>query len=73
MESSNDDATKKEQIKELFKKRQRLSVKTTWRKVKTTELRYYVSLLKKEGLNILSEWVNRGGNRFKEYWLAPEK
>jgi len=73
MESGEKEATKKAKIQELLAAKQRISVKTTWRETGTTELRYYVALLKKEGLDILSEWVTKEGNRFKEYWLAPEK
>lgn len=38
----------------------------------TVDLRKYISLLKKEGVNINSVWVTKNKKSFKEYFLQKE-
>lgn len=72
MESGKKEVTYKSKIKDLLEAGARISVGSVWRILRTTEARHFIAQLKKEGLNILSEWVTKGDNRFKEYWLAPK-
>lgn len=38
----------------------------------TVDLRKYVSMLRKEGLNIQNEWVQKGNKSYKVYWLKSK-
>lgn len=50
---------------------QRLTTQICFRLFHTTELRQYVSRLKRWGHDIRSEWTtNEKGQRFKEYFLV---
>lgn len=73
MESGIKEETNKDKVKTLLESGERISVKSVWRVIRTTETRHYVSQLKRDGLLILSEWVERNGYRFKEYWLAKKE
>lgn len=39
------------------------------RLVGTTEVRHYLSILRKEGLVIRDNWIEQNGKRFKEWYL----
>lgn len=61
-----------EGIKKCFEMGGRLTVKTALLRFGTTELRKIVCRLKRAGYNIVSEYIEEKGNRFKQYWLAPD-
>lgn len=50
----------------------RLTVLTAISICDTVDLRKYVSMLKREGMNIQSEWVQKGNKSFKKYFLVKE-
>ena len=50
----------------------RISVKSVWKSIGTTELRHYIAILRKT-LNIASEWVTDGGVRYKVYYISKEQ
>lgn len=72
MEKATDHVFNKQAIKDLLEAGERLSVKSVWLVIKTTELRHYLSQLRRDGITILSEWKEKDGKRFKEYWLASK-
>ncbi len=47
----------------------KLTVNDCQRIFHTTELRRYISLIRKRGYNIVDKWVVRNGYRIKEYWI----
>ena len=56
-------------IRKLFKDGAVLTVKTCTRRVGTTELRHYVSMLEAKGLHVYRAWqTKRDGTRFMAYW-----
>jgi len=57
-------------IKKDFENGNKHSVLSALKKFGTTELRRIVSRLKKQGLNVCSEWQEYDGKRFKIYWLG---
>lgn len=59
-----------EGIKKCFEMGGVLTVQTAFSRFHTTELRKIVCRLKKAGYNIVSEYVEERGSRFKNYWLA---
>lgn len=71
MESGHEEEKNKQKIKTLLETGAKVTVKSAWLICRTTELRTYLSQLRKDGMMILSEWVERDGKRFKQYWLAP--
>lgn len=38
-------------------------------RVGTTEVRHYLSILRKEGLVVHDRWIEQNGKRFKEWYL----
>jgi len=67
MESTkNDNLTK---IRTLLNGGARLTVLCTLKRIGTSELRHYVSILRKEGLSIKSEWRQNDLKRWKCYWI----
>ncbi len=70
MNDSNDKATNLARIKELFEAGEKLTVITTYKKVSTFELKHYVMILRKAGLQIVDEWKSNDRKRWKVYWLA---
>lgn len=68
-QASND--SNKNAVRNLLEAGERISVKSVWLVLKTSEARHYVYELRKEGLQILDEWVrNKNNQRYKEYFLA---
>lgn len=63
-------AIQQDGIKKYFEMGGVLSVQEAFRKFHTTELRKIVCRLKKAGLNIVSEYTESNGSRFKKYWLG---
>ena len=59
----------KQAIKEILEFGEKVTVKSIWLVLKTTELRHYLSQLRKDGIVILSKWVSNGKSRFKEHWI----
>ena len=51
----------------------RITVQSVLSSVGTQELRHYISILRREDLNIKSEWVSKNGKHFKEYYLVKEQ
>ncbi len=62
----------KEQIKNGFEAGKTLTVLDALNQFRTIELRKYVSMLRKEGLNIQDRWVSKNGKRFKEYFKGVQ-
>jgi hypothetical protein len=64
-------ASELEQIKCLLLDGKRLTVQSVLRLVHTQELRTYITILKRNphSLDIDTEWKERNGKRFKEYFL----
>lgn len=58
-----------EGIKKCFEMGGKLTVQAAFSRFHTTELRKIVCRLKAAGLNIVSEYKESNGSRFKEYWL----
>lgn len=63
-------AIQQEGIKKCFEMGGKLSVQDAFYRFHTTELRKIVCRLKRAGYNIASEWIEKDGSRFKEYFLA---
>ena len=52
----------------------RITVQSVLRSVNTQELRHYIPIIRRRfGIAIQSEWVERKGKRFKEYFLKKEE
>ena len=53
-----------------------LTVKTCWRRFGTTELRHYISLIRKQlekekrGRDVEAHWQKKNGKRYCAYWLV---
>lgn len=47
-----------------------ITVQSVLKSIRTQELRTYISVLKREGMNIKGEWVSKRGKRFKQYHLV---
>lgn len=60
----------KNQIKAAFEEGERLTVRSTYRSYGTFELKHYVMLLRKAGMQIVDEWKSNDRKRWKVYWLA---
>jgi hypothetical protein len=59
-----------QQIKKLLLDGKRLTVVGVLRLVGTQELRTYIPILRRQhDMDISAEWQERGGKRFKEYYL----
>lgn len=57
-------------IATLLKRGETLTVASVFQKVRTLELRHFISELKKEGMPIQSKWVKSPkGKQYKQYWL----
>lgn len=63
----------KNRIKILLENGHKISVLTALKLAGTTELRHYISKLKREGLCIHSKWIEFEGKRFKEHELTPNE
>lgn len=48
----------------------RLTVLDGLKMYSTIDLRKYISLIKKDGINIESKWISKNGKHFKEYFIA---
>jgi len=62
-----------EGIKKCFEMGGRLTVQAAFSRFHTTELRKIVCRLKNAGMNIVSEYIEQNGSRFKQYWLEKDK
>jgi hypothetical protein len=76
MEKHANHETNLDRIKAQLLAGNRITLKSVWDTIRTTELRHYVSVLRKTSkLDISSEWVSdHQGHRYKEYFiksLAP--
>lgn len=61
-----------EQIKQQLEAGRRITVQSVLRSVGTQELRHYIPIIRRTyQLNISSQWLNKNGKRFKEYFLLP--
>jgi phosphoribulokinase len=65
-------AIQQDGIKKCFEMGGKLTVQDAFHRFSTTELRKIVCRLKKSGLNIVSQYTQANGYRFKEYWLSKE-
>lgn len=62
-----------EGIKKCFEMGGRLTVQEAFHRFHTTELRKIVCRLKKAGYNITDRWIEKNGNRFKQYGLDKKQ
>jgi len=60
-------------IRTALKSGYKLTVTMVLRCFGTSELRHYLSQLRKEGLDIKDEWQSEDGKRWKVYWLNNDK
>lgn len=58
------------QIKQAFERGEKLTVIKALQKYSTYELKHYVMLLRKTGMQITDEWKSNDRKRWKVYWLA---
>ena len=66
--------TTKDKIKEMFLKGDILTSCGAAKDFITADLRKYITTLKREGLDIIDEWVeSKEGKRYKEYRLRKER
>jgi len=73
MEEEQKHIFNKQAVRNLLESGERISVKFVWRVLLTTELRTYLSQLRKDGLDIGSEWMrNKNNQRYKEYFLVNQ-
>lgn len=64
----------KDKIKEMFLAGNVLTSCDTAAKFLTGDLRKFVSMLRREKLDIVDKWVtSENGKRFKRYWLKKEE
>ena len=60
----------KDKIKEMFLSGAVLTSCGTAEQFITADLRKYVSMLRRENMNIASEWTtSKNGKSFKKYWI----
>lgn len=73
-EISQSKKSTQDKIKEMFLAGQIMTSCGTAGEFITADLRKYVSLLRRSGLDIMAEWVkSENGKHFKRYWLKkPE-
>lgn len=65
--------TYRNKIASLFNDGKKLTVISALKEVGTLELRHFVAELKKQGMDIRSNWMTASnGKRFKQYWLFNE-
>lgn len=65
-ETKNDNLTK---IRSLLESGTRITSIKVLIEVGTTEVRHYLSKLRKEGLVIKDRWMEKDGKHFKEWFL----
>lgn len=64
----------KDKIKEMFLAGHIMTSCDAAGEFVTADLRKYVSMLKREGLDIIGEWMkSENGKHFKKYWLKKEQ
>ncbi len=59
-------------VKQCFENGLKLTVLTAIELCSTIDLRKYVSMLRKDGMNIQSDWVQKGNKSYKVYYLLKE-
>ena len=59
----------RKQIEEKLKAGERLTVMSVQQELHTTELRVFISRIRRQGISVASCWKNHNGKRFKEYFL----
>lgn len=65
-------AIQQDGIKKCFEMGCRLTVQDAFRRFGTTEARKIISRLRKAGMNIVDEWIESNGVKFKRYFLYNE-
>lgn len=65
--------TYQKQIAHLFRAGEKLTVLDALKKVGTSELRHFVTELRRAGMDITSNWTKANGKRFKVYSLNKPK
>lgn len=65
-QTKNDNLSK---IRVLLMSGAKLTSITVLRLIGTTEIRHYLSKLRREGLAIKDQWLERDGKRFKTWWI----
>lgn len=56
-------------IRQFLKGGSKITSLLILRHVGTTEVRHYLSILRKEGMLIKDSWIEKDGKRFKEWYL----
>lgn len=57
-------------IRNLLLEGLRITSISVLKSIGTTEVRHYLSILRKEGLTIKDNWLEKDGKRFKEWYLV---
>lgn len=74
MEEKTKPKSTKEIIKDILLSGTVLTSCGTAEKYITADFRKYVSILRREGLNIVDEWTqSEGGKHFKKYWIKKDE
>lgn len=65
--------TNLQRVKSALESGLKLTVLTAISICETVDLRKYISILKKDGMDIKSEWIQKGSKSFKRYWHEPTR
>lgn len=69
MNNSNHYISLEKQIKDQLENGRRITSMSVLNSLGTTEIRYYIARLRKQGMTIVDKWIKKENKRFKEYWL----
>lgn len=70
METNETNHSHLSNIRKLLLGGSKLTVLSVLKLLRTIELRHYIAILRKEGMNIKDEWkTSESGKRYKIYWL----
>jgi hypothetical protein len=59
-------------VKSALESGLKLSVISVLNLCQTIDARKYISMLRQQGMDIKSEWVQKGKKSYKVYWLSKE-
>ena len=69
METSKHYISLEKKIKEQLENGRRITSISVLNSIGTTEIRYYIARLRKQGMPIVDKWIKKENKKFKEYWL----
>ena len=68
----NQEQTNLSKVKSALESGLKLTVLSAISIASTIDLRKYISMLRQQGMDIKSEWVQKGKKSYKIYWLSND-